>query len=184
MYISGVVSWSLYVYFRGRLLIAIKTEISDSIDTAPSEVEVEPTHTINEVNLEKLTLKKISKISFNLKVGIVISNKWSSKRYFPCLTLLDFCYNFYISEKKHFASYLYSTFVNLGIIRLYKAVWGTTKHAFCIFALNAFHLFLWELDHVRTNLKCAQIIFIIKFFLTFVFLFPSDFCSNELIFIH
>jgi hypothetical protein len=34
---------------RGRILIAIKTEISDSIDTAPSEVEVEPTHTINEV---------------------------------------------------------------------------------------------------------------------------------------
>jgi hypothetical protein len=34
---------------RGRILIAIKTEISESIDTAPSEVEVEPTHTINEV---------------------------------------------------------------------------------------------------------------------------------------
>ena len=30
-------------------MIAIKTEISDSIDTAPSEVEVEPTQTINEV---------------------------------------------------------------------------------------------------------------------------------------
>jgi hypothetical protein len=30
-------------------MIAIKTEISESIDTAPSEVEVEPTHTINEV---------------------------------------------------------------------------------------------------------------------------------------
>ena len=30
-------------------MIAIKTEISDSIDTAPSEVEVEPTHPINEV---------------------------------------------------------------------------------------------------------------------------------------
>ena len=34
------------------MLIAIKTEISDSIDTAPSEVEVEPTHPINEVNRE------------------------------------------------------------------------------------------------------------------------------------
>ena len=34
---------------RGQILIAIKTEISDSIDTAPSEVEVEPTQTINEV---------------------------------------------------------------------------------------------------------------------------------------
>ena len=31
------------------MLIAIKTEISDSIDTAPSEVEVEQTQTINEV---------------------------------------------------------------------------------------------------------------------------------------
>ena len=37
--------------FRGQLLIAIKTEISDSIDTAPSEVEVEQTQTINEVNI-------------------------------------------------------------------------------------------------------------------------------------
>ena len=35
---------------RGQLLIAIKTEISESIDTAPSEVEVEPTQTINEVD--------------------------------------------------------------------------------------------------------------------------------------
>ena len=34
---------------RGQILIAIKTEISESIDTAPSEVEVEPTQTINEV---------------------------------------------------------------------------------------------------------------------------------------
>lgn len=30
-------------------MIAIKTDISDSIDTAPSEVEVEQTQTINEV---------------------------------------------------------------------------------------------------------------------------------------
>ena len=35
---------------RGQILIAIKTEISDSIDTAPSEVEVEQTQTINEVS--------------------------------------------------------------------------------------------------------------------------------------
>ena len=39
-------------FFRGQLLIAIKTEISDSIDTAPSEVEVEQTQTINEVSNE------------------------------------------------------------------------------------------------------------------------------------
>ena len=38
-------------HFRGQILIAIKTEISDSIDTAPSEVEVQPTQTINEVNI-------------------------------------------------------------------------------------------------------------------------------------
>ena len=31
--------------------MAIKTEISDSIDTAPSEVEVEQTQTINEVEI-------------------------------------------------------------------------------------------------------------------------------------
>ena len=30
-------------------MVAIKTEISESIDTAPSEVEVEQTQTINEV---------------------------------------------------------------------------------------------------------------------------------------
>ena len=37
--------------FSGQLLVAIKTEISDSIDTAPSEVEVEQTQTINEVRI-------------------------------------------------------------------------------------------------------------------------------------
>jgi hypothetical protein len=37
------------VSYRGRILIALKTDISDSIDTAPSEVEVMPTQTINEV---------------------------------------------------------------------------------------------------------------------------------------
>ena len=35
--------------YRGRLLIALKTDLSDSIDTAPSEVENMPTQTINEV---------------------------------------------------------------------------------------------------------------------------------------
>lgn len=40
-----------FKFFRGQLLIAIKTEISDSIDTAPSEVEVEQTQTINEVRI-------------------------------------------------------------------------------------------------------------------------------------
>ncbi len=37
------------VSYRGRLLVALKTDISDSIDTAPSEVEIEQTQTINEV---------------------------------------------------------------------------------------------------------------------------------------
>ena len=44
------------VAYRGRILIAIKTEISESIDTAPSEVEVEPTHTINEVYVDILII--------------------------------------------------------------------------------------------------------------------------------
>lgn len=39
-----------FMLFRGQILIAIKTEISESIDTAPSEVEVEQTQTINEVS--------------------------------------------------------------------------------------------------------------------------------------
>ena len=37
------------VSYRGRIMIALKTDISDSIDTAPSEVEVMATQTINEV---------------------------------------------------------------------------------------------------------------------------------------
>ena len=41
------------VSYRGRILIALKTDISDSIDTAPSEVEVMPTQTINEVKFRK-----------------------------------------------------------------------------------------------------------------------------------
>ena len=39
-----------FMVFRGQILIAIKTEISESIDTAPSEVEVEQTQTINEAS--------------------------------------------------------------------------------------------------------------------------------------
>ena len=35
-------------------MVAIKTEISESIDTAPSEVEVEQTQTINEVMMISL----------------------------------------------------------------------------------------------------------------------------------
>ena len=38
------------VLHRGSILLSIKTEISENIDTAPSEVEVEPTQSINEVN--------------------------------------------------------------------------------------------------------------------------------------
>ena len=40
--------------FRGSILLSIKTEISDSIDTAPSEVEVESTQSINEVGAARL----------------------------------------------------------------------------------------------------------------------------------
>nr|CAD7397051.1 unnamed protein product [Timema cristinae] len=36
------------VSYRARLLVAIRTEITDNIDLAPSEVEVEPTFPINE----------------------------------------------------------------------------------------------------------------------------------------
>ena len=39
------------IFFTGRLLIALKTDLSDSIDTAPSEVENMPTQTINEVSI-------------------------------------------------------------------------------------------------------------------------------------
>ena len=46
---------------RGQILIAIKTEISDSIDTAPSEVEVEQTQTINEVSSILIYYKWINK---------------------------------------------------------------------------------------------------------------------------
>lgn len=38
----------LSYFFACRLLIAIRTEISDNVDMAPSEVEVEPTVPINE----------------------------------------------------------------------------------------------------------------------------------------
>ena len=46
------------VSYRGRLLIALKTDISESIDTAPSEVEVEPTQTIHEVSVSTFFAKK------------------------------------------------------------------------------------------------------------------------------
>lgn len=36
------------VSYRARLLIAIRTEITDTIDFAPSEVELEPTAPVNE----------------------------------------------------------------------------------------------------------------------------------------
>lgn len=36
------------VSYRARLLIAIRTEITDSIDIGPSEVELEPTVPVNE----------------------------------------------------------------------------------------------------------------------------------------
>ena len=42
------------IFFTGRLLIALKTDLSDSIDTAPSEVENMPTQTINEVSISGL----------------------------------------------------------------------------------------------------------------------------------
>ncbi len=43
------------VSYRGRILVAIKTDISESIDTAPSEVETEATQTINEVSNSLIT---------------------------------------------------------------------------------------------------------------------------------
>lgn len=61
------------VSYRGQILIAIKTEISDSIDTAPSEVEVEPTQSINEVKLlfaslqhSALLMRLLPVLQFNL----------------------------------------------------------------------------------------------------------------------
>ena len=54
------------VSYRGRLLIALKTDISDSIDTAPSEVETMPTQTINEVsNLLRAWNDKTRKCGLN-----------------------------------------------------------------------------------------------------------------------
>ncbi|XP_047105001.1 otoferlin-like [Schistocerca piceifrons] len=41
------------VSYRARLLVAIRTEITDTIDLAPSEVEVEPTFPINESSYAK-----------------------------------------------------------------------------------------------------------------------------------
>lgn len=41
------------VSYRARLLIAIRTEITDTIDFAPSEVELEPTTPVNETSYAK-----------------------------------------------------------------------------------------------------------------------------------
>lgn len=45
------------VSYRARLLIAIRTEITDNIDIIPSQVDVEPTYPITEVRLR--TFKQI-----------------------------------------------------------------------------------------------------------------------------
>jgi len=44
------------VSYRARLLVAIRTEITDNIDFAPSEVELEPTFPISEVRPNFLCL--------------------------------------------------------------------------------------------------------------------------------
>ncbi|CAH0768231.1 unnamed protein product [Bemisia tabaci] len=41
------------VSYRGRLLVAIRTEITDNVDVAPAEVEVEPTYPITEASYSK-----------------------------------------------------------------------------------------------------------------------------------
>lgn len=41
------------VSYRARLLIAIRTEITDNIDLLPNEVEVEPTFPIQEVRSKR-----------------------------------------------------------------------------------------------------------------------------------
>ena len=65
------------VSYRGRLLIALKTDISDSIDTAPSEVEVMPTQTINEVSKYDTQIKilKTSRITRYSKCTYQIFNE-------------------------------------------------------------------------------------------------------------
>ena len=68
------------VSYRGRIMIALKTDISDSIDTAPSEVEVMATQTINEV----CTYVQYSMVIFssllnnapNLVIGCIIQKKY------------------------------------------------------------------------------------------------------------
>lgn len=62
------------VSYRGRLLIALKTDISDSIDTAPSEVEVQPTQTIHEVIWKKLCNMPIKNWYFDLFLSRQNSN--------------------------------------------------------------------------------------------------------------
>ena len=56
------------VSYRGRLLIALKTDISDSIDTAPSEVEVEPTQTIHEVIIFTMNFARPNIESIDFKI--------------------------------------------------------------------------------------------------------------------
>jgi hypothetical protein len=41
------------VSYRARLLVAIRTEITDSVDLAPSAVEIEPTIPVNESSYAK-----------------------------------------------------------------------------------------------------------------------------------
>ena len=69
-------------HFRGQILIAIKTEISDSIDTAPSEVEVEPTQTINEVKIAN----NFSELNFYLLLQTVYNKK---EEFFIFSTILE-----------------------------------------------------------------------------------------------
>lgn len=46
-------NFSLGVSYRARLLVSIRTEISDSIDLAPAAVELEPTVPVNEASYAK-----------------------------------------------------------------------------------------------------------------------------------
>ena len=43
--------------YRGRVLLSIRTEMTDSVENVPSEVEVEPTAPISEVRIETSCLK-------------------------------------------------------------------------------------------------------------------------------
>lgn len=56
------------VSYRARLLIAIRTEITDSVDLSPSAVELEPTFPITEVvsSYYFQSIVKSDQFSFNL----------------------------------------------------------------------------------------------------------------------